>query len=89
MNEKELKKLKALKKKEVNMLRKNVDMKKYEQLQDFNKHDVMYKWAFDYDDVLKEDIKDIEAWASVSYTIDILNVYIELLYSCQRERGNK
>lgn len=64
-------------------LRKNVDILKYNKLKKLNENDMFYSWAFDYDDVLYEDVVN-DGFYTEQYIKDILNVYIEVLEKCQK-----
>lgn len=64
-------------------LRKNVDILKYNKLKKFNENDMFYSWAFDYDNVLHEDVVN-DNFYNVQYIKDILNVYIEILEKIQK-----
>lgn len=64
-------------------LRKNVDILKYNKLKKLNENDMFYRWAFDYDDVLYEDVVN-DGFYTEQYIKDILNVYIEVLEKCQK-----
>lgn len=66
-------------------LRKNIDMNKYYKLQEINKNDSMYKWAFENSDVLYEDLDDLlSAYYHAKYIHDIGLTYIEILEKCQK-----
>ncbi len=67
------------------MLRKNIDKNKYNKLKELNKSDKIYSWAFNNDDVLKEDISELKGIYNWDYIKDILLVYEEILYNCQKE----
>lgn len=64
-------------------LRKNVDILKYNKLKKLNENDMFYSWAFDYDDILYDDIAN-DGFYTEQYIKDILNVYIEVLEKCQK-----
>ena len=64
-------------------LRKNVDILKYNKLKKLNENDMFYSWAFDYDNVLYEDVVN-DGFYTEQYIKDILNVYIEVLEKCQK-----
>lgn len=64
-------------------LRKNVDILKYNKLKKLNENDMFYSWAFDYDNVLYEDVVN-DGFYTKQYIKDILNVYIEVLEKCQK-----
>lgn len=64
-------------------LRKNVDILKYNKLKKLNENDMFYNWAFDYDNVLYEDVVN-DGFYTEQYIKDILNVYIEVLEKCQK-----
>lgn len=67
----------------VRELRKNVDILKYNRLKKLNENDIFYGWAFDYDNVLYEDVVNDDFY-NVQYTKDILNIYIEILEKTQK-----
>lgn len=72
--------------KEVQELRKNIDIKKYNSNKEINKHDRSYNWMFENDCVLKETKKELlEQFNNINYIHDIFYSYKEVLYNCQKE----
>ena len=69
----------------IDELRKNVDLGKYYKLKEKNENDMFYNWAFDYDDVLYENIAD-DNFFKDNYLHDIGLVYIEILENCQKKK---
>ena len=69
-------------KKEIEKLRKNINKEKYNNLKILNDNDVFYKWAFENDDVLYEDIEN-ELYTN-KYMHDVGMVYMEILQNCQK-----
>lgn len=67
----------------VRNLRKNVDILKYNKLKKLNENDIFYNWAFDYDNVLYDDVVNDDFY-NVQYKKDVLNVYIEILEKIQK-----
>lgn len=68
--------------KNIEKLRKNIDIKKYNKLKELNKNDIFYKWCFNNDDVLYENIEN-DLFIN-NYMHDVGMVYLELLNNCQK-----
>ena len=66
------------------LLRKNIDIIKYNKLKELNKNDIIYSFAFNDNDVLKEDIEELKESYNYQYIYDILNVYKEILQVIQK-----
>ena len=71
---------------DIEKLRKNIDREKYDELQQKNKADKMYGWAFEYGNVLYETKEQLIEKYMQYYVKDIFNVYLEILQNCQKEK---